>query len=630
MRRAMAPAARSSSAATRAPSGTLDGVPASPSASQAMPESSTRPSAASSSSRKWCRCTPSRSSASASSPSRWAASAGPSPSRCASAAPMTSPRSPRVHVTSSTSPDRAHVARRAPVERVSSSGCAWTASSRLTASGALGPRRHPRALGLVEHDLADAHDLGRHLDALVLARELERLLEREPARGDEVLEGVRGRSPHIRELLLLRDVDVHVLAARVLADDLALVHLGGGLDEERAALLEVDHREGSDLALAVRDERAGAARLDRAGPRLVAVRDRRRDARAAGLGEELGAEADEAARWHDELHADPARAVVGHGLHAALALREQLGDGAEILLGNVDRHVLHGLVNLAVHLPRDDLRLADRELETLAAHLLDEDRERELAAALHLPGVRSLRGEHAQRDVADELGVEPVLDLTRRDLVALAAFARERRSVDADGHRDRGVVHRDEWERPRVVKVGERLADRDLRNAGDGHDVPGPGVRRRNAIESLRLEQLGDLDRLDRTVRTGPRDLLALADRAVEDAQQREATEERRGVEVGHVRLERGTLGVRGRGDLLEDRREERLEVGAVGEGAVRGLVEARAARLGCGEHDGDVEDRVEVEVGDLVVQVAREPEQQVGGLRDDLLDPRVGAVNLV
>src|SRR5690606_11910589 len=97
---------------------------------------------------------------------------------------------------------------------------------------------------------------------------------------------------HVRELLLLRDVDVHVLAASVLADDLALVHLGGGLDEERAALLEVDHREGRDLALSVRDERAGAARLDGADPRLVAVRDRGGDARAARLGEELRAEPD--------------------------------------------------------------------------------------------------------------------------------------------------------------------------------------------------------------------------------------------------------------------------------------------------------------------------------------------------
>src|SRR5690606_32324938 len=390
------------------------------------PESSMRTGRSSSStptssSRKACSRTPSEASAAASSVSRCAASAGPSPSRCASSVPITSPRSPRVQVTSSTSPVRAPLARRSHEKRVSSSVWAWTARSRT--SGSLGPRRLPGALGLVEDHLADADDLGRDLDALVLASELEGLLERELARWDEVLEGVRSRGPHVRELLLLRDVHVHVLVARVLADDLALVDLLRGLDEEGAALLEVDHREGRDLARTVRDERAGAARLDGAGPRLVAVRDRGGDSRAARLGEELRAEADEAARGHHELHADPAGAVVRHGLHAALALREELRDGTEVLLGHVDRHVLHGLVDLAVDLLGDHLGLAHRELEALAAHLLDEDREGQLTAALHLPGVRAVRGEHAQRDVADELGVEAVLDLARSDLVVLATLA---------------------------------------------------------------------------------------------------------------------------------------------------------------------------------------------------------------
>ena len=88
---------------------------------------------------------------------------------------------------------------------------------------------------------------------------------------------------------------------------------------------------------------------------------------------------------------------------AALAQREQLRDDADVLLGDVDRDALDRLVPLAVDLLRQHLRLADRELEALAAHQLDEHRELELAAALHLPGVRARGGEDAQRDVADEL-----------------------------------------------------------------------------------------------------------------------------------------------------------------------------------------------------------------------------------
>src|SRR5690606_21853030 len=53
------------------------------------------------------------------------------------------------------------------------------------------------ALGLIEHDLADAHDLGRHLDALVFARELEALLERQLTRHVELLEGIGRGGAHV-------------------------------------------------------------------------------------------------------------------------------------------------------------------------------------------------------------------------------------------------------------------------------------------------------------------------------------------------------------------------------------------------------------------------------------------------
>ncbi len=93
----------------------------------------------------------------------------------------------------------------------------------------------------------------------------------------------------------------------------------------------------------------------------------------------------------------------------ALAQREQLRDDADVLLGDVDGDALDRLVPLAVDLARQHLRLADRELEALAAHQLDEHRELQLAAALHLPRVGARGREHAERDVADELLVEPRL-----------------------------------------------------------------------------------------------------------------------------------------------------------------------------------------------------------------------------
>ena len=58
--------------------------------------------------------------------------------------------------------------------------------------------------------------------------------------------------------------------------------------------------------------------------------------------DELGAEAQEAARRHEELEA---HVVAGrhHVLHLALAAAQVLDDHADVLLGDVDDHVLDRL-----------------------------------------------------------------------------------------------------------------------------------------------------------------------------------------------------------------------------------------------------------------------------------------------
>ena len=134
----------------------------------------------------------------------------------------------------------------------------------------------------VEDHLADAHDLGGDLDALVVAGELEALLERELARRGHRLERVGGGLTHVGQLLLLGDVHVHVVGARVLADDHALVDL------LRSAATKNDMRSCSAIMAngVTTPERSATIEPllrvdDVAGPRLVAVRDRVRDAGAA-------------------------------------------------------------------------------------------------------------------------------------------------------------------------------------------------------------------------------------------------------------------------------------------------------------------------------------------------------------
>ena len=219
------------------------------------------------------------------------------------------------------------------------------------------------------------------------------------------------------------------------------------------------------------------ARPDLSLPRLPAIEDVVDQPGAAGFGEELGAEPDQPARGDDVFHPHPAGAVVDHLLHAALAQRQQLRDHADELLGRVDAHPLDRLVELAVDLAGDDLGLADGHLEALTAHHLDQHRQRQLAAALHLPDVGALGHDDPQRDVADELAVQSRLELRGGQLVAV--LAGQRRVVDAERDRQRRLVDGDQRQRPGIVGIGERLADRDLGDAGDGDDVARRWPRRR-------------------------------------------------------------------------------------------------------------------------------------------------------
>src|SRR5204863_6582380 len=90
-----------------------------------------------------------------------------------------------------------------------------------------------------EHTLTQPERLGSHLQQLVLANPLERLLEREAMRGQQMDAFLGRRRAHIGELLLLHHVAVDVLLARVLTDHHALVDALAGLDEHLAAILDV-------------------------------------------------------------------------------------------------------------------------------------------------------------------------------------------------------------------------------------------------------------------------------------------------------------------------------------------------------------------------------------------------------
>jgi hypothetical protein len=104
--------------------------------------------------------------------------------------------------------------------------------------------------------LAQAERLRRDLEQLVLADPLQALLEVHGARRRELDAVVRRGGAHVGELLFLGDVDVEVVVAAILADDLALVDRLARPHEHRAARLQIVDGIARGLAGPVSDQRA--------------------------------------------------------------------------------------------------------------------------------------------------------------------------------------------------------------------------------------------------------------------------------------------------------------------------------------------------------------------------------------
>jgi hypothetical protein len=157
--------------------------------------------------------------------------------------------------------------------------------------------------------------------------------------------------------------------------------------------------------------------------------------RAAGVGHQLALVADEPAgrRVEDKPHAAAARR--SHLDHLGLSLRQLVDDDAGMLLVDVDDDLLDRLEQRSggLVLAHDNLRARHAELESLAAHGLDQDGELQLAAAGNDAGVGARRRLDLERDVAFGLAQEPLANHPALDLVAFGSG--ERRVVDQKGHR---------------------------------------------------------------------------------------------------------------------------------------------------------------------------------------------------
>src|SRR5207245_9744254 len=109
---------------------------------------------------------------------------------------------------------------------------------------------------------------------------------------------------------------------------------------------------------------------------------------------------------------------------------------------------------------------------TLAAHVLDQDRQVQQAAAGDVELVLALGAWHdAQGDVGLQLLHQAVAQLPAGDVIAV--LTGKGRVVDAEDHVERRFVHLDGRQRDGIVEVGNGVADVDVFQPHNGADIAG-------------------------------------------------------------------------------------------------------------------------------------------------------------
>ena len=330
--------------------------------------------------------------------------------------------------------------------------------------------------------------------------------------------------------------------------------------------------------------------------RRVAVEDVVEQAGARGRREILGAEADQAARRNPILEPHAPAAVGHHRDELALALGEARHHAALILLGEVDRELLPRLVHHAVDDALDHGRPRYRELIAFAAHVLDQHRQVQLAAAGHAELVRVVRLFDAQRDVVQQLLLETCANLAAREVLAFRA--RERRLVDLERHRDRGLVDLQRLQALALAARANGIGDLQIFDAAEDDDVAGARFGDRRAREALEAVELHELRVALRAVALHERHRhVALHDAAADAADTHEA-DVRVVVETRYLQLKRAFELDGRRRDVVDNGLEQRLHVAAarcrIGRRIAfqRGGVDHRESRAACRSHRAGRTDR--------------------------------------
>src|SRR5262249_45471465 len=113
-----------------------------------------------------------------------------------------------------------------------------------------------------------------------------------------------------------------------------------------------------------------------------------------------------------ELESSAAASVIHHLGHGS-APRAGLGNDDSLeFFGDIDDQLFDWLHERAVHILGHDVGPGDLKLEAFAPHHLDQDRELQLTTPEHLHLLWRVGRFDFDRDVAEQLAIEAILDLS--------------------------------------------------------------------------------------------------------------------------------------------------------------------------------------------------------------------------
>src|SRR5208337_4435133 len=286
--------------------------------------------------------------------------------------------------------------------------------------------------------------------------------------------------------------------------------------------------------------------------------------------------------------------------------------GADVAVRDVDHEELARFVVHAADLPDDHFGLAHRELETLAAHRLDQYRKVEQASAGDLESITVIGDLDTKGDVRLQFPCQSIIDVSRGQILPLS---REGRVVDGEEHAQGRLADLDSRQRHRLLGRRDRVANLDGCQADDRHDIAGLGLFDLDAAELVEQEHAVDRPEDSHPVRLQKRSLLPAPDLAGDNPADGDPTdilgEVERGAEHGEgaVRLDHRA------GHLRDDQVEEGADVTCGRGGVVRGKT-----GLARGEDVGEIE----------LFLAGPQLHKRVKHFVEHLVGPGVGPIHLV